>query len=152
MRELPDVKLLLETELDALRTHMTYVTEMPHKNVAAIDLFDGAQTVEHHEFVALSTSRLARRAREVRSALESLREGNYGVCEGCRNPIPARRLAAVPTATTCVACQFELEQRQRENSHPSSSAKRHRSSAVRAHGEDGIATRTSSIADMSRVA
>jgi RNA polymerase-binding transcription factor DksA len=131
---------------------MNYVTEVPHKNVAAIDLFDGAQTVEHQEFVALSTSRLARRAREVRSTLERLQEGNYGVCEGCRNPIPAPRLAAVPTTTTCVACQSELEQRQREDSHPPSAANRRRSSAARAQIKDGITTRTSSIADVSRVA
>lgn len=35
-----------------------------------------------------------------RGALERLREGNYGLCEGCRNPIPAPRLVAVPTAPT----------------------------------------------------
>jgi hypothetical protein len=46
MHELPDVKLLLKTELDALRTQMTRQTEAPPENVAAIDVFDGAQTVE----------------------------------------------------------------------------------------------------------
>jgi RNA polymerase-binding transcription factor DksA len=92
MHELPDVKLLLKTELDALRTQMTRQTEAPPENVAAIDVFDGAQTVEQQEFVALSTSRLARRAGEVRNALERLREGNYGLCEDCGNPISAPRL------------------------------------------------------------
>jgi RNA polymerase-binding transcription factor DksA len=117
MHEIPDVKLLLETELDALRAYVTHETQEPYKNVAAIDLVDGAQTVEHQEFVALSTARLVRRASKVRSALERLREGSYGLCEGCCNPIPAPRLAAVPTATTCLPCQSELEQRQRENPH-----------------------------------
>ncbi|HEY3133523.1 MAG TPA: hypothetical protein VGJ47_02740 [Gemmatimonadaceae bacterium] len=74
MHEIPDVKLLLETELDALSAYVTYETEEPYKNVAAIDLCDGAQTVEHQELVALSTSWLVRRASKVRNALERLRE------------------------------------------------------------------------------
>ena len=136
MHELPDVEL--KTELDALRTQMTRQTEAPPENVAAIDVFDGAQTVEQQEFVALSTSRLARRAGEARNALERLREGNYGLCEDCGNPISAPRLVAVPTATTCVPCQFELEQRfatsQVEPIDPASAANRKRrsSAAVRA--------------------
>jgi len=152
MHEMPDVKLLLETELDALRAYVTYETEEPYKNVAASDLFDGAQAVEHQEFVALSTSRLVRRASKVRSALERLREGSYGLCEGCCNPIPAPRLAAVPTATTCLPCQSELEQRQRENLHRPSAIKGRAGAAIRTHIEDGIAPRTSPIAETSRVA
>jgi len=152
MHDIPDVKLLLETELDALRAYVTYETEEPYKNVAASDLFDGAQTVEHQEFVALSTARLVRRASKVRSALERLREGSYGLCEGCSNPIPAPRLAAVPTATTCLPCQSELEQRQRENPHRPSATKARAGSASRTHVEDGVAPPTSSILGTSRVA
>lgn len=56
-----------------VREVKTHHPEAPHEDVAAIDLFDGAQTVAEQEFVALSSSRLARQAREVRSALEHLR-------------------------------------------------------------------------------
>ena len=147
MYELPNVKLLLKTELDALRTQMTRQTEAPPENVAAIDVFDGAQTVEQQEFVALSTSRLARRAGEVRNALERLREGNYGLCEDCGSPISAPRLVAAPTATTCVPCQFELEQRPRKYAHRPSTPARHRSSPARAGIEDGIANRPSKVRD-----
>lgn len=152
MHEIPDVKLLLETELDALSAYVTYETEEPYKNVAAIDLCDGAQTVEHQELVALSTSWLVRRASKVRNALERLREGSYGLCEGCCSPIPAPRLAAVPTATTCLPCQSELEQRQPENPHRPSAIKGRAGSATRTHIEDGIAPQTSSISDTCRVA
>ena len=37
-------------------------------------------------------------------AEESLRAGTYGRCEACGDPIAADRLAAHPTATTCVPC------------------------------------------------
>ncbi len=36
------------------------------------------------------------------AAAERLEQGRYGVCEVCRQPIPAERLEARPTARTCV--------------------------------------------------
>ena len=38
------------------------------------------------------------------AALRRLDEGGYGVCERCGQPIGAERLAARPTASTCVRC------------------------------------------------
>lgn len=37
-------------------------------------------------------------------ALERLDRGGYGRCAVCGEPIPAERLEARPTATTCVRC------------------------------------------------
>jgi DnaK suppressor protein len=45
----------------------------------------------------------------ITKALEKMREGNYGDCEGCSNPIPLGRLQALPYATCCIKCQRELE-------------------------------------------
>jgi DnaK suppressor protein len=41
---------------------------------------------------------------EVDAALSRLTAGQYGRCQRCDKPIPAGRLAARPTATTCVTC------------------------------------------------
>ena len=41
---------------------------------------------------------------EIDDALERVRTGNYGICEGCGQPIAAGRLEARPFATTCIAC------------------------------------------------
>jgi DnaK suppressor protein len=38
------------------------------------------------------------------AALRRLDEGGYGVCERCGQPMGAERLAARPTASTCVRC------------------------------------------------
>ncbi len=46
---------------------------------------------------------LARRA-EVLDALERLDKGRYGVCAGCRSPIPYGRLLVMPEAAYCVSC------------------------------------------------
>jgi RNA polymerase-binding transcription factor DksA len=37
-------------------------------------------------------------------ALRRLAEGRYGVCERCGQPIGAERLAARPSAATCIRC------------------------------------------------
>lgn len=49
---------------------------------------------------AAERSELAR----VRRALERMEAGTYTSCERCGGEIPVERLAAVPDASTCVAC------------------------------------------------
>lgn len=45
----------------------------------------------------------------ITKALEKMREGTYGKCEGCKSAIPLGRLQALPYATCCIKCQRELE-------------------------------------------
>lgn len=40
----------------------------------------------------------------VRRALGSIDAGTYGTCEHCHHAIPAERLGALPTASTCARC------------------------------------------------
>jgi len=46
---------------------------------------------------------------QVERSLQKLRQGSYGVCEGCAKKIPVARLNALPFSTTCITCQRELE-------------------------------------------
>jgi DnaK suppressor protein len=41
---------------------------------------------------------------EIDDALERMRTGNYGICEGCGQPIAAGRLEARPFSSTCITC------------------------------------------------
>jgi DnaK suppressor protein len=50
----------------------------------------------------------------VERALERMGEGRYGKCEDCAKQIPARRLQALPYATTCIRCQRRQEQTRAE--------------------------------------
>lgn len=45
---------------------------------------------------------LERALSEVRAALERLRQGRYGACETCNQPIGEERVLAMPTARYCV--------------------------------------------------
>ncbi len=47
--------------------------------------------------------------REIEAAQERLREGTYGCCEECGEPIPFARLQAYPAARLCVADQQRYE-------------------------------------------
>jgi DnaK suppressor protein len=38
-----------------------------------------------------------------------MKQGTYGVCEGCQCKIPVARLNALPYSTTCIKCQREME-------------------------------------------
>jgi RNA polymerase-binding transcription factor DksA len=58
---------------------------------------------ERQQVVALLDA-ARRRLADVEAALERRAAGGYGVCEVCGRPIPDERLAARPSARTCVAC------------------------------------------------
>lgn len=61
---------------------------------------------------ALDVAEIARDAaelREVEAALVRMKDGTYGACLECGQPIPYARLAANPSAPRCIACQEKLE-------------------------------------------
>src|SRR3712207_2251371 len=51
----------------------------------------------------------ARELNQIDRALTRLKQGNFGVCEGCQKKIPVARLNALPFSTTCIECQREME-------------------------------------------
>jgi DnaK suppressor protein len=51
----------------------------------------------------------SRELRQIERSLVRLKQGTYGVCEGCTRKIPVTRLDALPFTTTCIQCQREME-------------------------------------------
>jgi RNA polymerase-binding transcription factor DksA len=70
---------------------------------------DEAQASERQDMGLAYRERLAERINRLTRALELLTRGTYGVCEVCKNPIGAVRLAAIPEVTTCRECQERVE-------------------------------------------
>jgi DnaK suppressor protein len=75
----------------------------------------GANTDDEHDpegatiaFEREHTAALIAQAREhlaaIDAALDRLAGGRYGQCASCGQPIAPERLAARPTATTCIGC------------------------------------------------
>lgn len=66
---------------------------------------DQAQ-LSHDEFVSLRLNSLDyAQLRLIQEALDRIEAGDYGVCLACEEPIPAKRLQALPWARYCVGCQ-----------------------------------------------
>jgi DnaK suppressor protein len=99
----------LRAELDGIAARLHVEAGVPRTDVVGGDFLDIAQGIEHQELARLTASRLAERARRLRHALTRVSDGEYGICAECGAAIPAARLLAVPDATTCVACQSQLE-------------------------------------------
>ncbi len=63
-------------------------------------------TQSHDEWIFLNqNARYADLMREVQEALERIEKGTYKRCAACGQPIPPKRLEAVPWAKYCVPCQ-----------------------------------------------
>jgi DnaK suppressor protein len=66
---------------------------------------DQAQ-LSHDEFVSLRLNSLDYgQLRLVDEALDRVQSGDFGVCLACEQPIPSKRLQALPWARYCVPCQ-----------------------------------------------
>lgn len=46
---------------------------------------------------------------KIDQALEMIKNGTYGVCLNCKQPIARERLKAIPFARLCIHCQEKLE-------------------------------------------
>jgi len=80
---------------------------------------DQAQ-ISHDEFISLRLNSLDYvQLRLIEEALDRLRSGDYGTCMGCEEPIPVKRLRALPWARYCVACQETIgTERDEESDEP----------------------------------
>jgi DnaK suppressor protein len=45
----------------------------------------------------------------IKDALQRLKEGTYGICDGCGTEIPEKRLMVMPFTPFCVDCQQKQE-------------------------------------------
>ena len=76
---------------------------------AAGDVIDAALDSAQDEISSQLAEVESRELARIENALERMRSGNYGVCEGCGIKIPLARLNALPYATSCIECQREAE-------------------------------------------
>lgn len=66
------------------------------------------------ELADINLTTLERQVREladIEAAFQRMRDGSYGVCIECGEPIAPARLKAYPTAKRCIECQEAHERR-----------------------------------------
>lgn len=49
--------------------------------------------------------------KEIKDALDRIKDGSFGCCENCQGRIPKERLRAISYARLCVGCQGKEEER-----------------------------------------
>ncbi len=102
---------VLKTRRDALRQalagDLSVLKELRQQAVG--DVVDAALDAAQDEISSQLAEVESRELARIEKALERMREGVYGICEGCESKIPMARLNALPYATYCIGCQSELE-------------------------------------------
>ncbi len=89
--------LTTDTELATLEAHQPGSTDEDVPTDLATAVLSRLEGRERHELD------------EIDAAQARLEAGTYGVCEGCRRPIPLARLRALPTTRFCLPCQSREE-------------------------------------------
>jgi DnaK suppressor protein len=67
--------------------------------------FDGGSEEVASQLAELESRELL----QIERAMSKLKNGTYGLCEGCSKKIPVARLNVLPFSTTCIECQREME-------------------------------------------
>lgn len=75
------------------------------------DPFDQVSADQLREQAEGEASRVDARVKEIDAALRRIKDGSYGECEECSEPIAERRLKAIPEARLCISCAEEVERR-----------------------------------------
>ena len=80
----------------------------------AQDIADKAANSYNKEFLFHQSNSDRQLLGMVESALDRVRQGNFGQCISCGGEINAKRLEAVPWTRYCIECQEKLEKGQLE--------------------------------------
>jgi DnaK suppressor protein len=116
--DLKQMKQRLELKQAELQESISALTEAHPTPVGAIEASEGPQDFEEVAVDFLETqqeqSLLVNQQSlltEVQRALTRIEDGTYGYCIVCGQPIPEKRLEALPWAARCVKDEAQLEER-----------------------------------------
>lgn len=103
--EIKELKKHLEAlKQDALaRLKNTKDMDMPDAEVG--DEIDNASKSLDKEIMFELSGNAHQTIDQIEASLRKIDKGIYGICEYCRQPIPKKRMKALPFARYCINCQ-----------------------------------------------
>ncbi len=111
---------LLERERELNASISRTSAEVPEQEeLAAQDFGDRAQANYAKDSLLQQHGHDSEQLLAVQDALHRIDEGHYGECVECGEPIPVKRLDAVPWAAMCVHCQQLRDEFEPEGGAPS---------------------------------
>ena len=103
-------KDLLENRLEELLSHADdTVSGMTQPKENFPDPTDRASLESERNFMLRIRDRENKLIKKIRSALERIENGTFGVCEECGEDITIKRLKARPVTTQCIDCKTKEE-------------------------------------------
>lgn len=104
----------LEQQLEELFARADSAVKLLSKdNDSASDLLDRATLDSGRDNTLRFRERESRLIRKIKSTLEKIDEGTFGICEACSEPIPLQRLLARPVTAYCIRCKTRMETMER---------------------------------------
>lgn len=82
------------------------------------DEMDIAESMSKQELSIAMRRRQSEELNMIDEAVDKMRKGVYGACEGCEKPIGSKRLKARPFVKYCIDCQETMERRKNETAEP----------------------------------
>jgi DnaK suppressor protein len=100
-------EMLEQRRSELADTVRDYVQEVPDSGLqgATGDPADHASSDYTAELFGVLLEKQAGALEEVEQALVKMNAGDYGICDGCHEPISPKRLKAIPWAKLCLPCQ-----------------------------------------------
>lgn len=71
---------------------------------------ENAQEITDYSTDIMTEKVLEKSLEDIDKTLKRIKDGTYGTCKYCGNPIAPKRLLARPTANSCVNCKTELQE------------------------------------------
>ncbi len=113
--EVPAVEILAERRaiLDRLamldQSSVMRERAVAGDNTPVSDPLEEAQEATSKLDLLATRGVLVARLKSLARTFQKIREGTYGRCDQCEEPIPLLRLQAVPEAVYCIRCATEME-------------------------------------------
>ena len=71
---------------------------------------ENAQEISDYSTDIMAEKVLEKSLADIDKTLDRIKNGSYGICKYCGQPIAKKRLLARPTANSCVSCKTELQE------------------------------------------
>lgn len=104
MSDFDSAKQALKTRREELAARVSSIDATLQAPLSA-DFEEQAGDLEGQEQLERLEASALKELGAIDAALGRIAAGTYGICVKCGEPIARKRLEAVPTATTCVACK-----------------------------------------------
>lgn len=108
----PALKELLKLREEILAgIGMNIKTERGISDREVGDFYDDVDVEKVRQLTYTLGERERAKLNAIESAIEKVKDGTYGLCEECGAEINKKRLKILPFARYCIACQSDLERR-----------------------------------------